>query len=107
LHKDEKKSSKIKKPFRVPVLKKNKMKKFLLPFPQYHSLREITGQAKYGSSRFVRQLADQVFWQFGICGGAAPNFTRPLFSSRPPLAERANSVRAIFRIHRQMGKRKF
>jgi len=32
------------------------MKKFLLPFPQYHSLREATGQAKYGPSRFVFRL---------------------------------------------------
>jgi len=35
------------------------MKKFLLPFPQYHSLREATGQAKYGSSYLQNTQPDR------------------------------------------------
>jgi hypothetical protein len=70
-------------------------KKFLLPFPA------CGRQAKYGSSRFI-------FRFFGSLECAAESlriYSPPPYEPRE--ARRANSVRAILRIHRSSGFRKW
>ena len=66
----------------------NLMKKFLLPF-----------QNMVRADLFSGSLA---VWN--VRGGAARNFSHPPLK---PREARQNSVRAIFRIHRQLGKCKF